>query len=158
MKNKGFTLIELLVVIAIIGMLVSIVFVSMGGARAKGRDARRQSDIRQIATAMELAYDDASSECGGEGRYPTTTTKPTMICPGSGRYLNPFPANVPPNNYIWVNNTSNCGGEVPVGQWYCVYVRLEGENATTFFVATQRGTKKIATSSSSLGNCNCGRL
>ncbi len=37
MKNKGFTLIELLVVIAIIGLLASIVFVSLGGFQDDAR-------------------------------------------------------------------------------------------------------------------------
>jgi len=55
-KNKGFTLIELLVVIAIIGLLSSVVLVSMKGARAGARDARRAQEIKQISTALELYY------------------------------------------------------------------------------------------------------
>ena len=68
--QKGFTLIELLVVIAVIGMLASIVLVSLGPVRKKGRDARRMSDIRQINLAMEMCYPD--SACGGLERYLTT--------------------------------------------------------------------------------------
>jgi len=65
-KPSGFTLIELLVVISIIGMLSSIVLASLNTARAKARDARRISDLSQIALAMEFFYD-------SQGRYPTSS-------------------------------------------------------------------------------------
>jgi len=71
-KNRGFTLIELLVVIAIIGLLSSIVLVSLNSARQKARDARRLSDMRQIQLALELYYDsngaypgNTDNDCGG---------------------------------------------------------------------------------------------
>lgn len=58
MKNnkKGFTLIELLVVIAIIGLLSTLSIVALNSARARSRDARRVSDIKQIQTALEMYY------------------------------------------------------------------------------------------------------
>jgi len=56
-KQTGFTLIELLVVIAIIGILATIVMVSLNTARAKARDARRISDIRQLQLALQMYYD-----------------------------------------------------------------------------------------------------
>ena len=56
--QKGFTLIELLVVIAIIGILSSIVLASLTSARAKARDARRLSDLKQIRTAIEMYIND----------------------------------------------------------------------------------------------------
>lgn len=57
MKKKGFTLIELLVVIAIIGILSSVVVVSLNSARAKARDAKRIADIGEIQKALVLYAD-----------------------------------------------------------------------------------------------------
>ncbi len=57
-ESRGFTLIELLVVIAIIGILSSVVLASLGTARAKGRDARRLTDVKQFQLALELYYDE----------------------------------------------------------------------------------------------------
>lgn len=56
MKNKGFTLIELLVVIAIIGILASVVLVSLNSARLKGKDSRVISDVQQLRTEAESKY------------------------------------------------------------------------------------------------------
>jgi type II secretion system protein G len=61
--SRGFTLIELLVVIAIIGILSSIVLASLNTARARSRDARRMSDIKQINTALQLYFSE-------NGKYP----------------------------------------------------------------------------------------
>jgi len=62
-NREGFTLVELLVVIAIIGLLASIVLVSLNTARAKARDSRRISDLKQLQLAIEMYYDDY-------GQYP----------------------------------------------------------------------------------------
>jgi prepilin-type N-terminal cleavage/methylation domain-containing protein len=53
MKTKGFTLIELLVVIAIIGILASVVLVSLQSARARGKDTRVISGVQQLRVLME---------------------------------------------------------------------------------------------------------
>lgn len=58
MNKKGFTLIEILVVIAIIGILSALALVSFSSARARSRDARRMSDLRQMLTALELYNND----------------------------------------------------------------------------------------------------
>jgi len=65
-QKKGFTLIELLVVIAIIGLLATLAVVSMSSARAKARDAKRISDIRQMSTIIDVeeAANPANSTIG----------------------------------------------------------------------------------------------
>lgn len=82
---RGFTLIELLVVIAIIGMLSSIVLASLNTARAKARDAKRASDMHQVANALELY---ASSN---NGLYPGGTFACGSGLSG-GTYSEPFNA------------------------------------------------------------------
>ncbi len=66
--TKGFTLIELLVVIAIIGILASVVLVSLQSARKKGNDTRVISAVNQIRTALE-------TEAVSSG-YPSLTSAP----------------------------------------------------------------------------------
>jgi len=79
-KQKGFTLIELLVVIAIIGILASIVLVSLGGARAKARDAQRLSDVKQLALILEM------ESSGGSAALVTCVTADADVttCEGPG--------------------------------------------------------------------------
>ena len=55
MKKKGFTLIETLVVIAILGIIATIVIVSLLGARDKARDSKRKAEISQIGRFLTIS-------------------------------------------------------------------------------------------------------
>ncbi len=83
-RHKGFTLIGLLVVIAIIGLLSTIAIVAMGGARAKARDAKRISDIKQMSTILDIeeavAPGTSLTGCvGGDARTNTCTNAGDII-------------------------------------------------------------------------------
>lgn len=60
-KQSGFTLIELLVIIAIIGMLASIILVSLPRIRKKAQDTRIAQDLSQVRGIAGLIYADNSS-------------------------------------------------------------------------------------------------
>ncbi len=115
-NRSGFTLIELLVVVAIIGLLTSVILISLGNARLKSRDAKRLSDIQQIKSGLELYY------TNGFG-YPETTAWNSAQSSGSvlscsGQQILRVPQD-PANNanpsyaYIYThggNTSAGCGG------------------------------------------------
>lgn len=50
----GFTLIELLVVIAILGILATIGVVSFRSTNQRARDSKRQADLQELRSALEI--------------------------------------------------------------------------------------------------------
>mgnify|MGYP001399066370 CR=1 FL=1 len=98
--GRAFTLIELLVVIAIIGVLSSVVLVSVNASRRKSKDARRVADLKTINTAIQLYYDDFGryqkapifgfptwSECAQWGSHAPEDVIPGLV----PDYLKVFP-------------------------------------------------------------------
>lgn len=75
-RERGFTLVELLVAVGIIGVLASVSIVSVNSVRAKGRDAKRISEVKQFQTALEAFY-------ASNGSYPLGKADAVAITLGS---------------------------------------------------------------------------
>mgnify|MGYP001587406703 CR=1 FL=1 len=62
-KKAAFIFVGILGILLIPAILFSTVFLSLGSAREKARDARRQADIRQIQVGLEIYYSE-------QNKYP----------------------------------------------------------------------------------------
>lgn len=86
-RKKGFTLLELLVVMAILGVLASVLVVSINPARqfAKARDVERESDLQGIVAAVFQYASEHSGSLPDTDGDPETSNFPTsMTCIGTG--------------------------------------------------------------------------
>jgi len=126
-SKQGFTLIQLLVVTAIIGLLASIVLVSVNTARRKARDTRRLADMRTVVTALELYYDtyqaypNSDNEgCGGwdtpgDGDFIGTLTTLGLI---NGKIMDPT-TNIDCGNYFYYKYWAGYAGcDINRGDFY----------------------------------------
>jgi len=145
-KNiQGFTLIELLVVISIIGLLSSVVLASLNTARMKSRDARRQSDLRQLEIALEFHYDSFGSytlpenmctdtsyggmgscgSAGGTGDWDANSDLRDLVTNGFIPALPLDPTNTSVYKYTYEPWNANQGGYTNAGQAYDLCATLE---------------------------------
>lgn len=147
-KKRAFTLIELLVVVSIIGLLSSLSLVSLNGARAKARDAKRMTDLRAISDAIQrfnLDTDDypIKGTCGAAGNILSDSST-GQLCSGeqlkndSTVYLDPIPSwTVGTLEYYYDPSPSGSGEP-------CITSGLEGRS-TEFFNCTSGSCRFSAT-------------
>ena len=113
-NKKGFTLIELLVVIAIIGLLATIVLVSLNNARNKASNTKVKADLSQVMLAVEMYYSDNNT-------YPATTWT-ALTAALQPTYIQRMPTH-PSASYIYTttNNYTLTGALVApdAGTWTC---------------------------------------
>lgn len=122
-----------MVVVAIMGLLAALAVIALNNARARARDARRISDIKQIQTALEMYYLDMNT-------YPDAPAAPGVIeakCLSSGgnlsakescsgtTYMSLTPSNPAPRD----------DGECPDTSYlYTAVASAEGENNTSYYI------------------------
>lgn len=124
-------MIELLIVVAIIGLLATIVGVAVNGARAKSRDNKRVSDLRQIQKGLELGFAQGSGYpvgtltlgedgtdvlCGRGGIIAFTADTSAGNCDADKIYIGHISADPSPGGqYSYVSD----------GSTYCIQTTLE---------------------------------
>ena len=145
--TKGFTLIELLVVIAIIGILASVVLVSLQSARKKGNDTRVISGVNQIRTLLESNY--------SNNTYPdltgATTLNPPATVAGTMKTLqDDIIAQQSAGGLTGAHAATNAGAwqagtfviaKASDSKGYAIYAKLPSDSTKAFCIDSQGVTK-----------------
>jgi type II secretion system protein G len=113
MRNRGFTLIELLVVIAIIGILSSVVLVSLNSARERAKVANAVAQLRELRNVVAAYYIDTGQYPADCGLTCTQSTDPYLNALGVAGWSGPyFSAGVWNLSHPWGGHFSIASGDV----------------------------------------------
>lgn len=108
LRQQGFTLIEVMIVVAILGILATLVVVSIGGKQDQALVTATKSDLQAIKTALDLYKLD-------NYKYPTTEQglEALVVRPDTARnwpeggYLSKVPVDKWDNPYVYISPGAN---------------------------------------------------
>jgi prepilin-type N-terminal cleavage/methylation domain-containing protein len=123
-RERGFTLIELMIVVAIIAILAGILIPNFVNARAQAQTSACESNLRSIATSLELVYADQQSyEPNGQAQF---NADPADFTSAAGT--------------TYLNNTPKDPAAQDQSQYYTVKVTTQSGGAPPSYVITCPGT------------------
>ncbi len=110
-SERGFTLIELMIVVAIIAILAGILIPNFVNARSQAQTAACESNLRSIATALELYYADNQIYPSASG----ASVQPALFTVNGVSYLNNTPKDpaAQSSNATYSITTTQAGGGGP---------------------------------------------
>jgi len=125
-SGKGFTLIEILVVVAIIGMLSAIILASLSASHARGRDAKRVSDLNQLRLALQLYYDANQNYPPGNG---TVASKLGTLSNSNNNYISVLPTDPGGGSaaYEYMATPSGCDNSSTMCSGYILAAQMESD-------------------------------
>ena len=160
--KKGFTLIELLVVIAIIGILASLIIVSLSSARGKAQDTQRKNNARNLDSALSQSYVDNNSKYPGDASAGATVGDAIGGGVGqacvSGGSLNQSTAYSLFGSVGYIANTNVCNDPTTLARFYTADNDTIGANADNYMIAWQLAsqTETVATSGNGIYSTGVG--
>lgn len=121
--KKGFTLMEILISISIIAVLTAVGIVSYVSINKNARDAKRQGDIEQIRSALELFRSDI-------GNYPNTgtgswTEASNLASSLVDTYIPALPSDPKGAGTPYMYKATNVSGTTGLYYGYCLSAALE---------------------------------
>jgi prepilin-type N-terminal cleavage/methylation domain-containing protein len=127
MSRSGFTLVEMLIVIGIIGILTSVIIASTTVSRAKARDTKRISDMKEIQLGLALYYDVNKV-------YPAGSDITAVNILVTQKYLPDIPTDPSGVTYEYMVTNGK----------YCIGVKLESEIPNDSATCTSKSSGSVA--------------